>query len=341
MKRALITGITGQDGYYLSKLLFSKGYEVYGFILKTENPLFPLFGEDKSWHDIKQISRDFNEPDSIKLAIKEARPDEIYNLAGVSDIATSIKNPEETMRVNYSAVSELLENAMAFSPQFRFCQASSSEIFSRENPPPQNEEALFGPNNPYGEAKLKAHLEVRKYREEKGAFACAAIFYNHESPKRWERFVTRKITTTLAKIKLGQAKTLELGNLDTVRDWGFAGDYMEAMWLILQAEKPDDYVISTGAGHTVREFVNVAAQALGINLEWSGAGENEVARNERGEIVVKVNPDFYRSIDPLPAIGDSSKAREILGWKPKTEFEELVRMMAMSDIEYVKMQEKP
>lgn len=332
-KRALITGVTGQDGYYLSKLLFSKGYELYGFILKTENPFFPLFGEDKSWQNIKQLLGDFKDPDSIESAVKESRPDEIYNLAGISDIGTSIANPEETMRVNYRAVAELMIKAHGHNPNVKFCQASSSEIFSRNNPPPQNENATFGPNNPYGEAKLKTHLEMRRLRDELNAFACSAIFYNHESPKRWERFVTRKITSTLSKIKLGKADILELGNLDTVRDWGFAGDYMNAMWLILQADKPDEYVISTGMGHTVRDFVNAAAKILNIDLYWKGAGETEVATDNTGRTIVKVNPAFYRPIDPLHAIGDSTKARQILGWKPQTTFEELVEMMTLYDLE--------
>ena len=336
-KRALITGVTGQDGYYLSKLLFSKDYEVYGFVLITENPLFPLFGDDKSWQDIKQIQGDFNDPDSIKDAIEEANPDEIYNLAGISDIGTSIKNPDETMRVNYSAVAELLTVALLKNPHVRFCQASSSEIFSRDNPPPQNEDAVLGPNNPYGEAKLKAHLEMRRFREEMNAFTCSAIFYNHESPKRWERFVTRKITMTMAKIKLGLADVLELGNLNTARDWGFAGDYMEAMWLILQAARPDEYIISTGVGHTVKDFVNLAAKALEVKLIWKGEGKDEVALNEEGETIVRVNSEFYRPIDPLAAIGDSTKARKILGWEPKTKFEDLVQMMAINDLEYAKM----
>ena len=336
-RKALITGITGQDGFYLSKLLFSKGYEVWGFILKTENPFRILFEEDKPWQDIKQILGDFNDPQSIQEGIKSANPDEIYNLAGISDIGTSIKNPDETMRVNASAVTELLSAALFLNPKVRFCQASSSEIFSRNDPPPQNENAVLGPNNPYGEAKLKAHLEMRRFRNEMNAFAFSAIFYNHESPKRWDRFVTRKITRTLTQIKLGQADVLELGNLDTVRDWGFAGDYMEAMWLILQASQPDEYVISTGVAHTVRDFVNSAAQALDIHLSWKGSGESEVATDSSNKVMVRVNPAFYRPVDPFAAIGDSSKARQILGWKPKTNFEELVRMMVEEDLKNAKI----
>lgn len=312
-KRVLVTGITGQDGFYLSKLLDEKGYEVFGF------------------------QGDLSDAEALARAVEEARPDEIYNLGGISDLGSAIKDPERTMRVNGEAPVKLLNQARAANPQVRFCQASSAEIFSRENPAPQDENALYGPTNPYGVAKLQAQQEIKRQREEEGVFGCSAILYNHESPKRANRFVTRKITLTLAKIKLGLASELELGNLKAKRDWGFAGDYAEAMWLMLQQDKPDDYVISTGVAHTVRDFVNTASKALGLKLTWEGEGEKEIARDGVGNIVVKVNPEFYRPLEQNPVIGNNAKAKRILGWEPKTTFEELVKMMVEEDLKMLKL----
>jgi GDPmannose 4,6-dehydratase len=307
-KRALITGITGQDGQYLSDLLRGKGYEVFGF------------------------SGDLDDEEAIVKAVAESKPDEIYNLGGISDLASAAKDPERTRRVNGEAPLKLLSEARKMNPQVRFCQASSAEIFSRENPAPQDESAVCGPTNPYGQAKLYAQQELKKLRESEGVFVCSAIFYNHESPKRGERFVTRKITLTLAKIKLGLASELELGNVAAVRDWGFAGDYVEATWMMLQTEKPDDYVIATGISHTVKDFVNAAAKALDLTLHWRGEEEHEIAVNEEGKTIIKVNPQFYRPLEKNPVIGNSTKARAKLGWQPKTSFEELVRLMVLSDL---------
>ncbi|MEK7177177.1 MAG: GDP-mannose 4,6-dehydratase [Patescibacteria group bacterium] len=311
-KRALVTGITGQDGYYLSKLLNEKGYEVFGF------------------------TGDLGDENAITRAVEESKPDEVYNLGGISDLGSAIKDPERTMKINYEAVIKLLNQSKKTNPKVRFCQASSAEIFSRENPAPQDESAVYGPTNPYGVAKLKAQQEIKRQREEAGVFGCSAILYNHESPKRSEKFVTRKITMTLAKIKLGLAQTLELGNLSAKRDWGFAGDYVEAMWQMLQAPTADDYIVATGAAHTVRDFVNTAAKCLDMELIWEGEGESEIAKNKSGRVIVRVNPEFYRPLEQNDIIGNNAKAKKILGWKPRTSFEDLVRLMIEKDLEYVK-----
>ncbi len=311
-KKALITGIRGQDGYYLSKLLEERGYKIFGF------------------------TDDLGDEMAILKAVNESQPDEIYNLGGISDLGSAIKNPEQTMRINYEAVLQLLNHARKVNPRIRFCQASSAEIFSRENPAPQDEDAVYGPTNPYGVAKLQAQQKIKRLREEEGFFGCSAILYNHESPKRREKFVTRKITLTLAKIKLGLASTLELGNLSAKRDWGFAGDYVEAMWMMLQAPLADDYVIATGIVHTVRDFVSEAARYLDIELVWEGIDDGEVAKNKTGEVVVRVNPEFYRPLEKNDVTGDNTKAKKVLGWEPRTSFETLIRLMCENDLEYAK-----
>lgn len=311
-KRAFVTGITGQDGYYLSKLLSAKNYEIFGF------------------------TDDLEDEDAIIRAVEKVRPDEVYNLGGISDLGSANKDPERTMRVNFEAVIKLLNHVRRVNPEVRFCQASSAEIFSRENQSPQDENAVYGPTNSYGVAKLKAQQEIKRQREEEKVFGCSAILYNHESPRRSEKFVTRKITLTLAKIKLGLASQLELGNLEAKRDWGFAGDYVEAMCLMLEQDKPDDYVISTGLPHTVRDFVNTAANVLGMELAWEGEGQEEVAKDSEDNIVVKVNPEFYRPLEQNPVIGNNAKAKRLLGWKPKTTFEELVAMMVEEDLKVLK-----
>ena len=312
IKRALVTGITGQDGFYLSRLLQDKGYKIFGF------------------------TGDLGDAGAIIRVVEESQPDEVYNLGGISDLGSAIANPERTMKINYEAAINLLNQSRKVNPNVQFCQASSAEIFSKSNSAPQDENAVYGPANPYGVAKLRVQQEIKRQRDEEGIFACSAILYNHESPRRSEKFVTKKITMTLAKIKLCLTKILELGNLNAVRDWGFAGDYMEAMWIMLRQDKPDDYVIATGIPHTVKDFVNVAAKYLGIELAWEGTGENEVAKNSSGEIVVKVNPEFYRPLEQNAVIGDNSKAKSVLGWEPHTSFKELVELMTEEDLKYAK-----
>ncbi len=334
-KKAFVTGITGQDGYYISKLLLERGYSVYGFVRGKDNLPTDL-KKDDFWKEIIPVYGDLDDQISIKRAVEYSEPDEIYNIGAVSDLSSAIKDPARTMRVNYEAVLTLINTLQAINPKSRFCQASSSQIFASDNLAPQNENSCFGFSNPYGEAKLKAHLKIIEYREKDGLFACSAILFNHESPRRGKHFVTRKITHTLARIKNGYDEVLELGNLDSKRDWGFAGDYVEAMWMMLQQDKPEDYVIATGESHTVREFVQKTADAIGMRLNWEGAGVGEKAKDENGRIIVQVNPDFYRPVEVNDIVGDITKAKSKLGWSPKLSFEELVSIMAISDFNYVK-----
>jgi len=322
MTRALVTGVTGQDGHYISKLLLEKGYEVYGFLRE---------GQQVPFVDIKSLYGEMHTPLDVQNAVREAEPDEIYNCAAISDIGTSIQHPEETMKVNCEAVGILLKCAAEVNPKFRFCQASSREIFSPNNPPPQNEQSEYGPSNPYGVAKLKAYTEYMLPFRAHGYFVSSAIFNNHESPFRGDTFVTKKIVSTLSKISKGEAEILELGNLRSKRDWGFAGDYVEAMWMMLQQDTPDDFVIATGVPHTVRDFVHTTARAMDMKLLWEGEAEAEIAKDEQGIIRVRVNPAFYRPLEQFDAIGDSTKARKVLGWYPKTSFEELIAMMVNAE----------
>lgn len=337
MKRALITGITGQDGYYLAKLLAEKNYEIYGLVRRSSHNPFARFDDDISlWKKINVIYGNMRDVESIRRALDVSRPDEIYNLAALSDVGISFQCPAETMEINYHGLGKLITEAQQMFPKARLYQASTSEMFGRTNPP-QSENSVFLPVSPYAEAKLRAHQDyIKGYREKYGFFACSGILFNHESPKRGENFVTRKVTLSLAKIKLGLQDYLELGNIDSKRDWGFAGDYVEAMWAILQEEKPDDFVVSTGENHTVRDFVNTAARHLGMKLMWEGEKENEVAKDQNGKVVVKINPKFYRPNEVHNLLGDSSKAKKVLGWEPKTSFDELVKMMVDFDLEYLK-----
>lgn len=329
-KRALITGITGQDGSYLAELLLSKGYEVYGLIRRSSNDPFVRLRHLKD--KIHVIYGNLRDIASLERAIEEAKPEEIYNLAAQSDVGISFKCPEETEEIDYYGVGRLVNAAMRFNPKTRIYQASTSEMFGKTNPP-QNETSLLQPVSPYGLAKTKAHEDfVVGYREKHGIFICSGFLFNHESPRRGEHFVTRKITISLAKIKLGLQDHLELGNLGAKRDWGFAGDYVEAMWMMLQQDTPQDYVIATGESHTVREFVDETASVLGIELHWSGKGLEEVAKDASGRVLVKVNEDFYRPAEVDYLLGDRSKAELTLGWKPKTPFKSLVRMMAEADL---------
>jgi GDPmannose 4,6-dehydratase len=331
MKKALITGITGQDGSYLTELLLSKGYEVYGLIRRTSHDPFILFAPE-AHAAIKIIYGNLRDTGALERAIEQSQPDEVYNLAAQSDVGISFMCPEETVEINYYGVGRLVNALQKIKPDARIYQASTSEMFGKTNPP-QNEHSPFQPVSPYGEAKLKAHQDfVVGYREKHGLFISSGILFNHESPRRGEHFVTRKITLSLAKIKCGLQDSFELGNLNAQRDWGFAGDYVEAMWLMLQQEKPDDFVVATGETHTVREFLQETAGALDMHLTFEGAGVEEVAKDESGKIIVKVNPKFYRPAEVDALRGDATKAKKTLGWVPKTTFKELARMMAQSDL---------
>jgi GDPmannose 4,6-dehydratase len=334
LKKALITGISGQDGAYLSKLLLSKGYEVYGAARRTASDntcrLASLGIADK----IHFIDFELSEFSNILRTIEKVQPDEIYNLAAQSFVKTSFEQPLFTSDVNAMGVARILEAIRQVSPGSRFYQAGTSEMFGKVQCTPQNETTPFYPRSPYGVAKLYAYWLTVNYRESYKLFAANGILFNHESPLRGLEFVTRKITTTLAQIKQGQKSILELGNLDAKRDWGFAGDYVEGMWLMLQQEQPDDYVLATGKTYSVRYFVECACQHIGFDISWQGKEENEVGIDKKtGREIIKINPEFYRPTEVDLLLGDATKAKQKLGWKPKTTFESLVEMMAKSDSE--------
>ncbi|MBI2610901.1 GDP-mannose 4,6-dehydratase [Candidatus Kaiserbacteria bacterium] len=334
--RALITGITGQDGSYLSEYLLSLGYEVWGLVRRTS--LDPLMRLSKSTgnKNLHLVYGNLRDSATLARALEEGKPHEIYNLAAQSDVAISFKCPEETFEVDYFGLGRLVNEAMKIVPKVRIYQASTSEMFGR-TPPPQNERSPFRPVSPYGEAKLKAHEDfVVGYRKRHGLFICSGILFNHESPRRGEHFVTRKISISLAKIKLGVQKSFALGNLDAKRDWGFAGDYVRAMHLMLQQKKPDDYVVATGVTHSVRDFVEEVARALEMKITWKGEGLKEVGIDSYGNTIITVDKKFYRPHEVNALRGDPSKARKKLGWKPYVAFEELVQMMTRADYERLK-----
>ncbi|OHA20359.1 MAG: GDP-mannose 4,6-dehydratase [Candidatus Taylorbacteria bacterium RIFCSPHIGHO2_01_FULL_51_15] len=335
-KRALITGITGQDGSYLADFLVAKGYEVFGMLRRTStDPLMRivnLYEERK----ITLLSGNMRDACALERVIAEAKPDEIYNLAAQSDVGISFLCPEETFEINYYGVGRLVNAAMKENPSVRIYQASTSEMFGKTKPP-QSESSPFHPVSPYGEAKQKAHDDyVVGYRNRHHLFICSGILFNHESPRRGKHFVTRKITHSLAKIEAGLQETLLLGNLEAKRDWGFAQDYVEAMWLMLQKDQPEDFVIATGESRTVREFFETAARLIGFKIRFEGKGQDEVAKDEKGKIILKIDPKYYRKAEVDSLLGDASKAYKELGWKPKTSFEELVRIMLEHDRDEVR-----
>lgn len=323
MKRALITGITGQDGAYLAKFLLDKDYQVVGGYRRTANPgtgrLKALGIEDR----VKLVPIELLEYENLVRAIEQANPTEVYNLAAQSFVGLSFGLPVYTGEVDGLGVARLLEAVHLINPMARFYQASTSEMFGNA-PAPQSETTPFEPRSPYGVAKLYAHWMVRNYRESYGLHACSGILFNHESPLRGHEFVTQKIATGL------KAKwfPIELGNLNARRDWGFAGDYVEAMWLMLQAKEPKDYVIATGKTHTVRDFATLAAAALGMSIVWEGEGLNEIGIDtENGATVFRVSEEFYRPAEVDHLEGDASRAKADLGWEAKTQLHELARMM--------------
>lgn len=319
-KIALITGITGQDGSYLAELLLEKGYKVYGLVRRTSSPI--TWRIDHIMHKIHLIEGDLTDPASLNKAIKETNPDEVYNLAAQSFVGVSWKIPVQTSEVTAIGTAHLLEAIRIHAPHARVYQASTSELFGKNNANggKQSEKTAFMPRSPYAIAKLYAYWMVVNYRESYGMYCCNGILFNHESPRRGIEFVTRKITDGVARIKLGQQKELLLGNLDAYRDWGYAGDYVEMMWLMLQQDQADDFVIATGETHSVRDFVKAAFKAAGIS-DW--------------EKYVKQDPRFMRPADVEHLHGDITKAKKELGWEPKMSFEELVKMMVESDIERV------
>ena len=340
MKKALITGITGQDGSYLAEFLLNKGYEVHGIVRRTSvlerKRLKKIYESlDKRNKNLYLHYGDMVDSSSLFRIIGSVHPDEIYNLAAQSHVAVSFEIPEYTAEADALGVLRLLEcvKRLGLEKETKIYQASTSELFGDSKEIPQNENTPFHPKSPYGVAKLYAHWITKIYREAYGMFCCNGILFNHESPRRGENFVTRKITKGVAEIKEGLRDKICLGNLDAKRDWGYAPEYVEAMWLMLQQDKPEDYIIATGETHSVREFVEEAFKYIGIKIWWEGKGIEEKGVNaETGEILVEVDKNYFRPTDVDVLKGDASKAKEKLGWEPKTKFKDLVKIMVDSDL---------
>jgi len=338
-KVALITGITGQDGAYLAELLLSKGYEVHG--VKRRSSLFNTERIDHLYQDphesnlkFKLHYGDLTDSTNLIRIIQETQPDEIYNLAAQSHVKVSFETPEYTANSDALGTLRILEaiRILGMVDKTKFYQASTSELYGKVQEIPQNEETPFYPRSPYGVAKLYAYWICKNYREAYGMFACNGILFNHESPLRGETFVTRKITRAAAKYKLGMQKTLFLGNLDAKRDWGHAQDYVEGMWLMLQQDEPEDFVLATGVTITVREFVEMSFKELGITIAWSGEGVDEKGTDTAtGEVVVEVDPAYFRPTEVDLLIGDASKAKNMLGWEPKRSVQQLCSEMVKND----------
>jgi GDPmannose 4,6-dehydratase len=365
-KRALITGITGQDGSYLAELLLTKGYEVHGLVRRASTfnriRIDHLYGDpghrdqklvatirrlasrslmesdfDASTSDVGFPLRlhygDLNDSSSLNRVLQRVRPDEVYNLGAQSHVQVSFEVPEYTAEVTAVGAVRLLDAIRDFNPEARFYQASSSEMFGKARQTPQNEETPFHPRSPYGVAKLFAHWATVNYREAYGLFACSGILFNHESPRRGETFVTRKTTRAVGRIRRGLQEKLFLGNLDARRDWGWAPDYVEAMWMMLQQDTSDDYVIGSERIHTVRELCERAFQCIGMSLEWTGEGREEKGiERKTGQVRVEIDPAYYRpaEVDCLQA--DASKAHDSLGWRPKVSFDQMVERMVEADV---------
>jgi len=335
MKKAIITGITGQDGAYLAELLLEKGYEVFGTYRRTSSvSLWRIeeLGIDKH-QKLHLVEYDLTDLSASIRLLQNTGATEVYNLAAQSFVGVSFDQPITTAEITGLGAVNLLEAIRIVNPKIRFYQASTSEMFGKVQSIPQTEETPFYPRSPYGVAKLYAHWMTINYRESYDIFACSGILFNHESPLRGREFVTRKITDSVAKIKLDKLEVLELGNLDAKRDWGFAKEYVEGMWRMLQADEPDTFVLATNRTETVRDFVSMAFKAVGINLSFEGKAEEEVGIDQAtGKTLVRVNPKFYRPAEVELLIGDAAKAKQILGWAPKTSLEELCAMMVEADL---------
>jgi GDPmannose 4,6-dehydratase len=340
VKKALITGITGQDGAYLAEFLLDKGYEVHG--IKRRSSLFNTDRIDHLYQDPHEQSPkfvlhhgDLTDSSSLIRIIQEVQPDEIYNLAAQSHVAVSFEEPEYTANSDALGALRILEaiRILGLDKKTKYYQASTSELFGKVKEVPQNEGTPFYPRSPYAVAKLYAYWITINYREAYGIYACNGILFNHESPIRGETFVTRKITRALSRIKLGLQNNLFLGNMDAKRDWGHAKDYVEMQWLMLQQDSPEDFTISTGVQYTVRDFVNIAAKELDIKIKWEGSGIDEKGVDvNTGKTIIRVDPRYFRPTEVETLLGDSTKAREKLGWIPKISFEELVREMVTCDL---------
>ena len=338
-KKALITGVTGQDGAYLAEFLLNKGYEVHG--IKRRTSLFNTDRIDHLYQDPHETGRrfvlhhgDLTDSSSLIRIIQQVQPDEIYNLAAQSHVAVSFEEPEYTANSDALGALRILEaiRILGLEKKTRFYQASTSELFGLVQEIPQKETTPFYPRSPYAVAKLYAYWITVNYREAYGMYACNGILFNHESPVRGETFVTRKITRALARIKLGLQDCLFLGNMDAKRDWGHARDYVEMQWLMLQQEKPEDFVIATGVQYSVRDFVNAAAKEIGMTIRWEGTGVDERGFDASGKVVVAVDPRYFRPTEVETLLGDATKAKEKLGWTPQISFDELVAEMVREDL---------
>jgi GDPmannose 4,6-dehydratase len=342
MKKALITGITGQDGSYLAEFLLNKDYEVHG--IKRRTSLINTDRIDHLYQEPHEISRkfilhhgDLTDSSSLLRIIQEVQPDEIYNLAAQSHVAVSFEEPEYTANSDALGALRILEaiRILKLENKTKYYQASTSELYGSVKETPQNENTAFNPRSPYGVAKLYAYWITINYREAYGLYACNGILFNHESPVRGETFVTRKITRALSRIKLGLQSNLYLGNLNAKRDWGHAKDYVEAQWLMLQQDKPEDFVIATGKQYSVREFINLAASNLKIKIEWRGKNLDEIG-SYNGKDIIKVDKRYFRPTEVETLLGDASKAKKKLNWSPKISFEKLVKEMTDEDLKLAK-----
>jgi GDPmannose 4,6-dehydratase len=345
-KTALITGVTGQDGAYLAELLLTKGYSVHG--IKRRSSLFNTDRIDHLYHDPHEKGfdltlhhGDLTDSSSLIRIVEQVQPDEIYNLAAQSHVGVSFEEPEYTANTDGLGTLRILEalRILGLEKKSRFYQASTSELYGLVQEMPQKETTPFYPRSPYAVAKLYAYWITVNYRESYGIYACNGILFNHESPLRGETFVTRKITRALARIKLGLQERLHLGNLDAKRDWGHARDYVQMQWLMLQQEQPEDYVIATGQQHSVRDFVNFAAQEIDLNIRWEGEGVHEKGYADDGKCLVAIDPRYFRPAEVDTLLGDASKAKNKLGWAPQTSFSELVSEMMREDLKLAQRDE--
>lgn len=327
IKKAFVTGVTGQDGSYLAELLLKKGYSVAGLYPKGGNLAFV----DNLKEKITLYEGDISDVDLLANIIIKEKPDEIYNLASIATVAKPWENPPLVLKVTGLAPVAILEIIRNNAPQTKLFQASSAEIFGDPIESPQSEITMFRPRSPYGMGKLLAHLAVGQYRTQHKIFATSGILFNHESPRRGDSFIIRKITKTLTHIKAGLEKELVVGNLSGVRDWGFAGDYVEAMWMMLHRDTPDDFVIASGMKHSVRYAIDIVSSIIDFPIKWEGENEKEVGKDKNGNIVVRISKDFYRPPEKSYRCGDISKIKHSLGWEPKTSFEELVAIMVVEE----------
>ncbi len=338
-KKALISGITGQDGSYLAEILLKKGYEVHGIIRRSSS--FNTGRIDHLMMDKNIMNKSFflyhgdiTDTSNLNRLLEKIEPDEIYNLAAQSHVKVSFEVPEYTAEVDAIGTLRFLDAIRETGIKTKFYQASTSELYGKVQEVPQKETTPFYPRSPYGVAKIYGYWIVVNYREAYNLYACNGILFNHESPRRGETFVTRKITRAVAAIKKGKQESLTLGNLDSKRDWGFAPEYCEGMWMMMQQKSPEDYVLATGETHTVKEFVDLSFKSVGIELEWEGKEEKEKGKDKNtGKVLVSVDPTYYRPTEVDLLIGDASKAKKNLGWEPKVKFEELVDIMVKADLE--------